>query len=385
MIKIKDETLKNNLLEMINKIPTMSDETLQYDLEWYSELMNQTNKDTELYQGYNLYINEIKKYLNGNTRVNDVKEEVKENKNPKVDLATDMEKHKEIDEVEADTVDDEVEEIEIIKIINDKGEKNYIELKRKVVKLPMPTENEILKDRKVDLKTYSLMVLYSNCQTKEQREEVEEMYRFLYYNKIIDNSEEMEELSKWKLDTIKRNIKKLAKLENRLVMADRTKDGKIVYYINYSDNNGRKFIPVEEPILKILTACTNSNVIKVYLFLRYYCDYKQKTTKDNKWMITREYICEKVGMKNVCTITNMTDFLADMDLINKFNTHENIDGTVIDHNYYNIVSYEEYKARKRAKKEARKIKVPKDKLLKDIAEMKEMQKLYEEGKDFDEI
>lgn len=283
-------------------------------------------------------------------------------------------------------VDDDDDEIEIVKIISDKGEKNYIELKRKVVKLPMPTANEILKDRKVDLKTYSLMVLYSNCQTKKQREEVEELYRYLYYNKIIDNSEEIEELSKWKLDTIKRNIKKLAKLENKLVIADRTKEGKIVYYINYSDEDGRKFIPIEEPILKILTACTNSNVIKVYLFLRYYCNHKQKTTKDNKWMITREYICEKVGIKNVCTITDMTDFLADMDLINKFNTHENVDGRVVDHNYYNIVSYEEYKARKRAKKEARRIKVPKDKLLKDIEEMKELQRLYEEeGIDFDEI
>lgn len=286
-----------------------------------------------------------------------------------------------------DTLDDDDEEIEIVRIIDSKGQKNYIELKdRKVVKLPMPTANEILKDRKVDLKTYSLMVLYSNCQTKKQREEVEELYRYLYYNKIIDNSEEIEELSKWKLDTIKRNIKKLAKLENKLVIADRTKEGKIVYYINYSDEDGRKFIPIEEPILKILTACTNSNVIKVYLFLRYYCDHKQKTTKDNKWMITREYICEKVGIKNVCTITDMTDFLADMDLINKFNTHENVDGRVVDHNYYNIVSYEEYKARKRAKKEARRIKVPKDKLLKDIEEMKELQRLYEEeGIDFDEI
>lgn len=331
MIKIKDETLKNNLLEMINKIPTMSNETLQYDLEWYSELMNQTNKDTELYQGYNLYINEIKKYLNGNTRVNDVKEEVKENKN---------------DEVILD---------ECGKVVWD---------------VPMNTSfiNCSKKDENyMDYKAYALFMYFSKRKGKEVCDmlnldfsEIEE-HRFLYDNFINENMEKFEKLSDWKKQNIKKQINKLTKAGNKVVSADYTSNGDLYYkFIPYVNKENKlikdgTFVTIESDILKFLINSTNSNVIKIYCFLKWFLiDQKHyEKTKEVRYIekpIDRKFILKQIGLnsnsgKMASSISrDIEDMLVMTHLIERRRIVKQEFGKTKYVYYYSIVPYEEWKS-----------------------------------------
>ena len=62
-------------------------------------------------------------------------------------------------------------------------------------------------------------------------------------------------------------MRKLSKLEGNAVVA-KSVDGKIVYIINYKNKDGRKYILLEEDLLRHLADTTSSNEIKVYLLLK---------------------------------------------------------------------------------------------------------------------
>lgn len=294
MMKIKDETLKNNLLEMINKIPTMSNETLQYDLEWYSELMNQTDTDSELYQGYNLYINEIKKYLNGNTRVNDVKEEsqeeVKENKNDEV-------------------------------ILDEYG--------KVVWDVCMNTESKYLSNKNIDYKWYGLFNVNSKSKNENTPKEdgstygcVEaEEHRFIYENYIRSSIKLLEEMSDNKQRTVLSNIKKLTKASNGLVTIDETDTGETVYKIhnktsyNKETHQFNNYVLIPSDILKLLVCATNSNTIKIYCVLLYKCNCEEWTK------LTNSYFTKGIGAnannKTNATIKKCIDTLCMFQLVDK--------------------------------------------------------------------
>lgn len=225
--------------------------------------------------------------------------------------------------------------------------KSKLENNDTVWKIPFNTSKENMQNKKCDYKILAIMTLYSNKQTTEQREEgTEEEYRFLYYDKVIRFTDEIENLSKNKINTILKNMKKLSNLDGNLVTVTRTNEGKIVYYINYT-KNGREFEIIEEDILRKLINATNSNTIKTYLFLKYIC-------KNSVKMITRDFIAQNIGLsinadRNLKIIKDITETLEDMDLINIRREHKNVDGVVRDYRYYSVVPYEEYKQRRKEK------------------------------------
>lgn len=324
MMKIKDETLKNNLLEMINKIPTMSNETLQYDLEWYSELMNQTNKDTELYQGYNLYINEIKKYLNGNTRVNDVKEEsqeeVKENKNDEAIL-------------------DEYEKV--------------------VWDVCMNTESKYLSNKNIDYKWYGLFNVNSKSKNENTPKEdgstygcVEaEEHRFIYENYIRSSIKLLEEMSDSGRKSVMSNIKKLAKISNGLVTIDTTDNGETVYKIhnktsyNKETHQFNNYVLIPSDVLKLLVCATNSNTVKIYCVLLYKCNCKDWAT------ISNEYFHKVLGITSRTTIKKCCDLLILMGLIERTTivdtSQKDVNGKILtkEYNQYKLRPYSEFRKR----------------------------------------
>ena len=331
--KIKNETLRNNLKEMINEIPTMSDKTLQYDLEWYSELMNQTDTDSELYQGYNLYISEIKKYLNGNTRVDDVEEEFQE-----------------------DVKEDKNDEV----ILDEYG--------KVVWDVPMNTSfiNCSKKDENyMDYKAYALFTYFSKRKGEEvcdilglDYSEIEE-HRFLYRNFVNENIEKFEELSGNKRDTIKKQINKLTKAGNKVFSVDYAESGelyyKIVPYVT-KDNKLRKdgtFVTIESDILKSLINTSNSNVIKVYCFLKWFLiDQKHyEKTKEVRYIekpINRKFIAEQIGLSNKSdkTLKSISDdiqkCLVEKHLIKRRRVTVEEFGKTKTVYYYSIVDHEEW-------------------------------------------
>lgn len=325
MIQIKDETLKNNLKEMINRIPTMSEETLQYDLEWYSELMNQTDIDSELYQGYNTYINELKKYLNNNT-TDDVEEKSQE------------------DVKEMDEYGKVVWDVPMNTSFVDcgKSDKNYM-----------------------DYKALALFTYFSKRKGEEVCDMLEidyseiEEHRFLYRNFVNENIEKFEELSGNKRDTIKKQINKLTKAGNKVFSVDYTESGelyyKIVPYVT-KDNKLRKdgtFVTIESDILKSLINTSNSNVIKVYCFLKWFLiDQKHyEKTKEARYIekpIDRKFIAEQIGLSNKSdkTLKSISDdiqkCLVEKHLIKRRRVTVEEFGKTKYVYYYSIVDHEEW-------------------------------------------
>lgn len=176
----------------------------------------------------------------------------------------------------------------------------------KIIKFPISTAEENIQDKKCDYKLLSTLTLLSKYNVGED-------HRYIYKDDIILNKNKIESLSKRKINTVIKNVRKLSKLEGNAVVA-KSVDGKIVYIINYKNKDGRKFILLEEDLLRHLADTTSSNEIKVYLLLKYRCN-EIKETK-----ITRKSLAIGIGLngnsgENLLSISNMLIDLKDKSLI----------------------------------------------------------------------
>jgi hypothetical protein len=170
--------------------------------------------------------------------------------------------------------------------------------------LPISTYEEYLKN--LDYMTYGIITYFSNRTMSNEEGDSGELFRWVYKNKLIENQDEIEKLSKNKFNTVMRNVRKLSKMDNNLVVAKNSENG-IVYYINYYHMPHGKFVTIHHEILKYLLTVSNSNVIKTYVFLKYRCS-KGKTR------VTRKEMAEAIGLSpnsesNLTTISDITTML----------------------------------------------------------------------------
>lgn len=216
-------------------------------------------------------------------------------------------------------------------------------MEKKVVKLPMNSHEKYMKDKKCDYKTLAIMMLYSNMTPIEEQDEngTYEEYRYLYKNKIIKFTEEIEELSRNKINSILKNIRKLSQLDDgNLVSACKNAEGEIYYVINYCNGeSGNKYVTIEEDMLRVLTNACNSNMIKIYILLKYMCGNGEKK-------ITRGYIAEQIGIstgeRGKKTVSDCTKVLSACGFIKKRKVYHNNSEINCDI-YYSINSHEEWK------------------------------------------
>lgn len=211
---------------------------------------------------------------------------------------------------------------------------------------PITSSKDNMMNKLLDYKTLSIMTIFSN-KDNTINDGVEEMHRYLYKNKVLENIESIESLSKNKINTIMKNIRKLSKLDNNVVMATNTPNG-IVYYINYT-KQGREFVTIKESMLRYLINVSNSNTIKVYILLKYLCQDKEKN-------VTREYIAEQIGLSkksrsNLQEISDITDMLFNTGFINikqKYVSEllSNGNECIKKYNYYSINSYDVWKEKR---------------------------------------
>lgn len=210
----------------------------------------------------------------------------------------------------------------------------------KIIKFPISSSEENMKDKLCDYDTLAIITLYSKFNVNEK----DKGKRFIYKDKILLNKDEIENLSNKKIDTVIRNIKKLSKLESRLVEAKNTSKG-IVYIINYEDEKNRKYVTIEEEILKTLVDACSKNLIKTYILLKYLC-------KDNPKIVTREYIAEQIGLSkvsrdNLKSIGRILKVLINMKLIkrnkiNKVEVLENGNEQFKTYYEYSLVKYDDW-------------------------------------------
>lgn len=180
--------------------------------------------------------------------------------------------------------------------------------KKEDYSLPISTYEEYLKN--LDYMTYGIITYYSNRTiADEEGYDTGELFRWVYKNKLIESQEEIEKLSKNKFNTVMRNVRKLAKMDNNLVVAKNSENG-IIYIINYYHMPHGKFVIVHHEILRYLLNVSNSNVIKTYVFLKYRC-------KNGKTKVTREEIADAIGLSvdsrnNLEMISDITISLNDV-------------------------------------------------------------------------
>jgi hypothetical protein len=224
---------------------------------------------------------------------------------------------------------------------------NKEEVMAKELALPLNSEKENMQNKKCDYKTLAIMTLYSKMTPKEQqeKEEHEENYRYVYKNNIIEFTDEVEELSKNKIDTVIKNMRKLSKLEGNLVTAVKNQDGEICYVINYASDKDREYVTIEEDMLKFLINTGNGNVIKTYVLLKYMCAKGEKK-------ITRSYIAQQIGLttnshKNLQVVSDITESLANNGFIRK---RRHISVGTKEEVYYSVNSHEDWLRIKEEKK-----------------------------------
>lgn len=214
--------------------------------------------------------------------------------------------------------------------------------KNKEYNVPMNSSKENMKNRNCDYKTLAIMSLYSKFTPIEKQVEdgVDEQYIYLYRNTILESKDEIEEISKWKIKTVLNNMRKITMINSNLITSMVYEDcgyEETYYMIDYSDEEGKEYVTIEKNILKILINIGNSDLIKIYILIKY-------LSRENARKISREYLAQEIGIENpsksvLDRISKITSSLAKAGLIEKKYISEGCKTQI----YYRIIPLNEFK------------------------------------------
>lgn len=205
----------------------------------------------------------------------------------------------------------DIDRINILKAENEYFNMTYdldtevFDLSKQKICLPITTDELYMKDKRFDYKLLLLLTLNSN------RIEGTD-HRFIYREDLYDENKSITSQINIKVGTIKKNMNKMRENFPNVIKGINTDSG-IAYIINYKDKDDRKFVCVNQDILKLLLHIGNENAIKLYLFLMY-------MTKDGFKQIARTTLCESIGLSvksddNLSTITRTIKLLKKYGLI----------------------------------------------------------------------
>lgn len=247
-----------------------------------------------------------------------------------------------IEESKVDTV--EAEEIEVVdfeELGEDVTDKRYYKKNGTPILLPINSEVENVKNKKVNKLNESILVYLSNYQDLHEVEEYDgfDSDRYIYENKIIKNKDLVEQYSKTKINTFIRNVRKLSKIESGIISVEQHK-GENVYRIN----KGEKYVLIERRILEVLINNCSNPLIKIYIFLKWRVGEKggivsRKEIAQNIGYSTKSDIQLKQMVKDIETtlvklglVRRQTITLDSMENGNEYNKAT----------YYEVVPYEEW-------------------------------------------
>ena len=161
--------------------------------------------------------------------------------------------------------------------------------------------------------------------------------------------------------TIRKQINKLTKAGNKVISADYTESGELYYKIMpYVDKNNQlkkdgTFVTIESDILRFLINATNSNVIKIYCFLKWFLIDQEhyEKTKEVRYIekqIDREFICKQIGLSSKSDKTlksisrDIEDLLVMTHLIERRAVTKREFGQTKTVYYYSLVDHDEWKS-----------------------------------------
>lgn len=218
--------------------------------------------------------------------------------------------------------------------------KEYYKQNGDPIKVPMPSDKEHIKKKGVNALNYGILTYFSNYQdTHESEIDDYDTHRYIYEEGIIKDKELIEQYSNTKINTFIRNARKLQKLtDGEFVTVDNV-GGRTVYRLN----KGGKYVLIERRILEVLISCTNSEVIKMYMFFKWRCGEKGD-------IVSRKEIASYIGysVKSCATLDKISNdietFLVKLGLIRKENiVLPSTEGKQYNKAcFYQVVSYEEW-------------------------------------------
>lgn len=165
-------------------------------------------------------------------------------------------------------------------------------INNKNYKFPITSSKTNLMNKKIDFKVLMLMTLLSNKQREDEfmASGEEELWRYVYRNKLIEHVELVESLSKSKIQSIIKIINKMSKLDCNVVNVRKTEQNEIIYDINYTAN-GKEFVTIETRVMEALIHSFNSTTIKIYILLKYMC-------RNGKRQITQSWLLNQIGLSD---------------------------------------------------------------------------------------
>ena len=280
-------------------------------------------------------IKELKQQNKSSTKVDIKKAFAKADTKAKVEVIK-------IEESKVDTV--EAEEIEVVdfeELGEDVTDKRYYKKNGTPILLPINSEVENVKNKKVNKLNESILVYLSNYQDLHEVEEYDgfDSDRYIYENKIIKNKDLVEQYSKTKINTFIRNVRKLSKIESGIISVEQHK-GENVYRIDKRE----KYVLIERRILEVLINNCSNPLIKIYIFLKWRVGEKggivsRKEIAQNIGYSTKSDIQLKQMVKDIETtlvklglVRRQTITLDSMENGNEYNKAT----------YYEVVPYEEW-------------------------------------------
>lgn len=153
----------------------------------------------------------------------------------------------------------------------------------KIWAVPLPSSPEVLKNKEISLRTYALLMLYSNWEGTMCNNNT----RFLYDNKLSDNVNEILTTLNVSRNTLRKHLFNLRTLSKGIFISKMVND-ELVHMLSPKDKEGKNFVLIKSDILLKLICNCNENCIRIYIILCYVC-------RKGSSQLTHQWLSESIG------------------------------------------------------------------------------------------
>lgn len=174
-------------------------------------------------------------------------------------------------------------------------------------KIPVAIKKELLRDKNCDYHALITISYFGENNLKKRNISINS-------RTIRNEKEDIEKTSHKSWSSTYKSLIKMSTKHKDLIKVKKIKKEN-TYTISYSSKNNKGYILIDDNIIKILLRSRDSATIKTYILLKMMC-------KDGSKIITRDYICNNIGLSSSSTtnlnkITKITNYLEDNNLIRK--------------------------------------------------------------------
>lgn len=156
-------------------------------------------------------------------------------------------------------------------------------MENKVWAVPLPSSPEVLKSKNISIRTYALLLLYSNWGGTLSNDNT----RFLYDNKLSDNVNEILTTLNISRNTLRKHLFNLRTLSKGIFKSKMVND-ELVHMLAPKDKEGKNFVVIKSDILLKLICNCSENCIRIYIILCYVC-------RDGSRQLTHQWLSESIG------------------------------------------------------------------------------------------